>query len=344
MVERFAAVMEKPLPALTYLELSVIPEMNMSLPEAFLGGSAPRLQSIALVGILFPALPNLALSASNLRSLSLRCILYTGYTSPHAMVTFLSALSNLKSLIIEFRFSQERLFHITAPPLTRAVLPALRDFVFHGSREYLEDFVARIDLPLLHNLYMTSSLHFDIPQVYKLIDRTERFKKINQAELKLCPWGAWTAFGSSTGSPHPELRVHLVLGRNLQVPSILPLVSQVERLHVVEVCKNKSKWQDRDHTDWLELLNPFLSVKTLYVDERLGPSVAHLLQELAGERVMEILPALHDLFLEGLQPSGSVQALQEALKPFVAARQCSNHPVVIQRWERIPEAKTAFGW
>jgi hypothetical protein len=130
-----------------------------------------------------------------------------------------------------------------------------------------------------------------------------------------------------------------VNGRSLQVPSILPLLSQVERLHVVEELKNESKWQDRDHTDWLELLNPFVSVKSLYVDERLGPSVTHVLQELTGERVVEVLPALHDLFLEGLQPSGSVQ---EALKPFLAARQCSNHPVVIQRWDRMPKVKTAL--
>ncbi len=344
MMERFAAVMEEPLPALTYLVLTVFDTMKMSLPEGFLGGSAPRLRSIALSGIPFPALPNLVLSASNLQSLSLRYIPITGYISPHAMVTVLPALLNLESLAIRFQFIHDRPdrpFHITAPPLTRAVLPALTNFVFDGASEYLEDFVARIDPPLLNSLRMTLSLRFDIPQVYKLIDRTERFKKLNQAQMNLCAWGAWTAFGSSTGSPHAlELRVNpIVLGRSLRVPSILPLLSQVERLHVVEEVKNGSKWQDRDHTDWLELLNPFVSVKSLYVDERLGPSVAQVLQELAGERIMEVLPALHDLFLEGLQPSGSVQ---EALKPFVAARQCSNHPVVIQRWDRMPKVKTAL--
>jgi hypothetical protein len=71
----------------------------------------------------------------------------------------------------------------------------------------------------------------------------------------------------------------------------------------------------------------------------LGPFVVQVLQELTGERIVEVLPALNDLFLEGLQPSGFVQ---EALKPFVAARQSSNHPVVIQRWDRIPEVKTAL--
>jgi len=342
MMERFAALMEEPLPALTSLNLSVIDGMKKSLPEAFLGGSAPGLRSIALEGISFPALPNLVLSASNLQSLSLRYIPHTGYISPHAMVTFLPALPNLKSLTIGSRFSQDRPFHITPPPLTRAILPALTSFVFDGVSGYLEDFVARVDTPLLNSLRVIfSGPDFDIPQLLKFIDRTERLKKLNQAEAKLFPRGAWTVLRSSTGLSHgPKLVVApMPWYQSWHVPCILPLLSQVERLDVVEGHEDRSKWQDQDHTRWLEFLNSFVSVKSLYVSEMLGPFVAQVLQELTGERIVEVLPALHDLFLEGLQPSGFVQ---EALKPFLAARQGSNHPVVIQRWDRIPEVKTAL--
>jgi len=343
MLERFAAVMEEPLPALTFLELSTIDTMNVSLPEAFLGGSAPRLRSITLDGILFPMLLNLVLFARNLRSLSLRDIPYPGFMSPHAMVTSLSALPNLESLImIGVSLSPGRPLQITAPTLTRAVLPALTNFVFDGVNGYLEDFVARVDTPLLNSLHLTlSSTVFDIPQLLKFIDRTERLKKLNQADVKLFPRGAWTVLRSSTGLSHgPKLVVAPTLSyQTWPAPCILPLLSQVERLDVVEGLEDRSKWQDRDHTDWLKLFNSFVSVKSLYVSEMLGPFVAQVLQELAGERIMEVLPALHDLFLEGLQPSGS---LQEALKPFLAARQGSNHPVVIQHWDRMPKVKTAL--
>jgi len=341
-MERFAAVMEESLPALTSLNLSVIDWMKMSLPEGFLGGSAPRLRSITLEGIPFPALPNLVLSASNLQSLSLRYIPHTGYISPHAMVTFLPALPNLESLTIGSRFRQDRPFHVTPPPLTRAVLPALTSFVFDGVGGYLEDFVARVDTPLLNSLRVIfSGPIFDILQLLKFIDRTERLKKLNQADVKLFPRGAWTVLRSSTGLSHgPQLVVApMPWYQYWHVPCILPLLSQVERLDVVEGQEDRSKWQDQDHTRWLEFLNSFVSVKSLYVSEMLGPFVVQVLQELTGERIMEVLPALHDLFLEGLQPSGFVQ---EALKPFVAARQGSNHPVVIQRWDRMPEVKTAL--
>ncbi len=42
-----------------------------------------------------------------------------------------------------------------APPLTRSVLPALTHFIFSGLAEYLEDFVALINAPLLDRLEIT---------------------------------------------------------------------------------------------------------------------------------------------------------------------------------------------
>jgi hypothetical protein len=47
--------------------------------------------------------------------------------------------------------------------------------------------------------------------------------------------------------------------------------------------------------------------------------------------LQEVLPALQNIFLEGLQPSGPVQ---EDLGKFVAARQLSGHPIAVSPWER----------
>jgi len=79
-------------------------------------------------------------------------------------------------------------------------------------------------------------------------------------------------------------------------------------------------------SQWLELLRPFVAVQNLYVSKDLVPFVAASLLELTEERTMEVLPALKNLFLEGFEPSGSVQ---EAMKPFVFSRQLSGYPVVI---------------
>jgi hypothetical protein len=73
-----------------------------ALPDGFLGGSAPNLQSLELNFIPFPALPKLLLTATQLANLSIQNIPHSGYISPEVMVTSLAVLVNLKSLVIGF--------------------------------------------------------------------------------------------------------------------------------------------------------------------------------------------------------------------------------------------------
>jgi hypothetical protein len=117
----------------------------------------------------------------------------------------------------------------------------------------------------------------------------------------------------------------------------LPLLSHVEHFEIREPNYSFNKQigleddPDMDPSQWLELFRLLVSVKSLYVSERLVNRVAAALKEVTGEMIIEVLPALRRLSLEGLQPSGPVQ---DAIKPFVAARHLINHPVVIQPWER----------
>ncbi len=69
----------------------------------------------------------------------------------------------------------------------------------------------------------------------------------------------------------------------------------------------------------------------LYLSQNFVPRIAPTLQELVGERVIEVLPALQCLFLEKLHPSGTVQ---EEIDKFVATRQLAEHPVSVSLWER----------
>jgi len=82
-----------------------------------------------------------------------------------------------------------------------------------------------------------------------------------------------------------------------------------------------------DSTQWLELFHPFLAVRSLHIMKELVPFIAPSLQDLTGDRATEVLPALCDLRLEGLEPSG---LLWEAIQPFVTARQLSDHPVAME--------------
>ena len=49
--------------------------------------------------------------------------------------------------------------------------------------------------------------------------------------------------------------------------------------------------------------------------------------ELAVDRVMEVLPALHSILLEGKASGSAAQALDQ----FITARQLSGHPVTVQQ-------------
>ena len=69
----------------------------------------------------------------------------------------------------------------------------------------------------------------------------------------------------------------------------------------------------------------------LYISQEFAPRIGPVLQELAGEGVTEVLPALRTLFLEGLPPSGPVL---ETIGQFVAARKLAGHPISVSPWER----------
>ena len=74
-----------------------------------------------------------------------------------------------------------------------------------------------------------------------------------------------------------------------------------------------------------------MAVKNLYLSENFASLIAPALQELVEGRATGVLPALQNIFLEGLESSESVQ---ESIGKFVAARQAADHPIVISSWTK----------
>jgi len=362
-LEQIASIMEGPFPALTHLRIHPdnmkVEWMNMEvtltrvpalpLPNAFLGGSAPRLQEFTLQDTPFPALPNLVLSATHFHKLRLLNIPHAGYISPQAMVTFLFALPNLKSLTIGFASPESRPLQMRPPPLTRAVLPSLTNFQFDGASEYLVDFIAQIDTPLLNRLDMTffSDLVFDIPRLYKFLDRADGRKPFVRAELRL-QLGQVMAFLESSSAFEMDIVCNVSDWPPLEsmtrlCDQLIPLLPQVEHLEIHENCwaniiwdglefMAEEKWQELvDDPGWLELLDPFVSVKSLYIDDRLGLILSAVLGKVTEERVTEVLPALQNLFIRDFSPLD--EFVEENITPFISARQLYDHPIVAQPWE-----------
>jgi hypothetical protein len=343
-LEEVLAAMQVPFPELTSLWLFSDGETPPVILDSFLGGSAPRLQIFHLSGILFSGLPKLLLTATHLIDLSLVNIPHSGYISPEVMVTLLSALSSLSALSLGFRSPQScpGWESRTLPPPKRSILPALDKFRFKGVTEYLEELMTRINTPRLGEMDVTffNQIDFDWPRIAQFINCTPNLRARDEAHVQLDNSTASVTLRYRTSEVGVgNLRIHISCGEpDWQLSSIeqacnslLPL-SMVEDLYIDHeysqlVWKNDAV----ENTLWLGLFLPFTAVKNVYLCKEFAPGIAVALQELVGGRIMEVLPSLQNIFVEGLEPSGP---FQKNIGQFVAARQLSDHPIAISDWPR----------
>ena len=321
------------------------------LPDSFLAGSAPQLRELVLDSIPFPALPKLLLSTDNLVELKLWNTPHSGYISPEAMATCLSPLTSLKVLSLGFP-SHDSESHPDEssrcpPSLTRIDLPALLKFQIHGANEYIEDFVAQINAPLLFDIDISCSTYvpFDMSQLSQFLDRIENFKALHQARVQLCEMAAHIKFANSAYTATLEFQLpsldageqpwHLT---ELCRSFTFPISPSVERLDIVVDPPLPRGWYNHwyyiGNNIWLELLQPFTAVKDLYLSKGLALRVLCAMQELIEENATQGLPALRNIFVEGHDLSGAVHA---AIGPFIAVRQNSGHHVTVCSWDRRQE-------
>lgn len=340
-LETVLETMQRPFPTLTRLQLQSREETVPLHPNSFLGGSAPRLQSLFLDCIPFPGLPKLLLSATDLVDLDLRRIPHSGYISPEAMVTGLSVLTRLESLVIIFHFSVSRLRWKSRPllPLKPIVLPVLTKLHFGGACEYLDYLVAQIYVPLLDNLKITFFVQeiFDTPQFAQFVSRTPKFEAQGEARVEFLEQGVGVKLLGGKLKLEFACPINGHLSSLAQVcVSCLPqaLIHGVERLYIFRNIFWPLSWEDNSINQWLEGLHPFTAVKDVYISQDLVPNIMRALHELVGERVTEFLPAMRTLFLADPPSSEPFWEWEEAIGHFVAARELAGHPFVVSRWVR----------
>jgi hypothetical protein len=338
--------MQEPFPELTCLEIEPMDcEPPLVLQDSFLGGSAPCLRSSRLYSVRFPALQKLLLSASNLVNFELLTIPVSAYISPEAISTLLPSFPRLEVFYLGFQpLSMDPRPAIQHPPPTRVDLPSLTRFWFSGPNEYLDQLAARIKTPLLYEFEMVfhNRGDLDVSQVTEFIDRVEKFKTLDRAEVffskkmaslilslqKETPAVNCPILAMRSGYDPSEWEVlHLA-----QVDSsFMTLLSSVERLDISKDPDSSPILEDHvENLEWLQLLFPFHAVKDLYLSGVPGLNVARTLRDLDEERLTVVLPALQRVFLEGLPPS---EAIWEAIKPFMVTWQLSYYPVTIGCWE-----------
>ena len=343
-LEKCLGLMQKPFPVLTSLDLHTENDKVAHInTEAFLGGSAPRLKRVSLIGIRFSALPTLLSSASELVDL------HIGYSrqehiSPEAMSTCLSSLTRLQSLSIGFEWSPEftypRSQHPPPSTLAPTVLPALTKLSLGGPHEYLEDLLTRLDTPLLEkgNLSWYDVPDFDNPHVSQFIHRTGMFNSPSVVDVYIRKAPYLQLLSDSSISPEKEFIMSFSSSDSRLYTEVSlmeeffagcpPLLSHIEQL---KLSGSLEGWYMRPHTaPWLEFLQPFTAVQTLHLSGKamiLG--VSRTLGELEKERATEVLPALHTLWLEW--PPREVSKAARLVEPFIVARKHSENPVVVER-------------
>ncbi|KAH8999859.1 hypothetical protein EDB86DRAFT_3075531 [Lactarius hatsudake] len=280
--------------------------------------------------VLFPALPALLLTTTDLVNLSLHDIPPDGYISPEAMVACLAALPRLESLVIKFQSETSRPDQIHPPPATRTVVPSLLTFKFDGCGEYLEDLVARIDSPQLHhiNIYYFDQLpEVHVAQLFKFLDRSEDsyLTIIRHADVTfLHEWISLKMYPFPESHPDRNGVNALIYcqGIERQVSQVIHVFSQRSTMlsRVVHFKLSRYRTGAMRH-QWLYLLHLFSAARTLHVAQEFARRFARVLESIAEGMVAEVLPVLDLIYLEG-QPVS-------ALEGFLAARQLSGHPIAI---------------
>ncbi len=343
-LEEIVSVMQVPFPALTDLTLVVkeVFETMVIIPDSFMSGSAPRLQHLRLEGISFPGLPRLLLSATDLVHLELQRIPHSWYIPPDAIVTHLSSLSRLESFILEFASPQSRpdTESRQSPPPSRTLLPTLTKLAFKGVNEYAEDLLILIDTPLLGNLHVTffNEAIFDVTHLCLFMNRMP-FQEADEAHVTFSPEDVKITFSSrlrTTGFGWFTLEIlcdESVGQRSSLIQlcrSFSPSLAMVKRLYIRKHGDwELPRWPDEiQHSHWLQLLHFFTGAEYLYVSQKLSPCISPILQELVGERTMEVLPALQNLFFHEFEFLWGPTDIGD----FIAARELSGHSITVSSW------------
>jgi F-box-like len=338
MIGSIVELIQKPFPALEKIRLTVKDAICISVYDAFLGGSTPHLREIELHGIAlpFPAIRQVLLSTNNLSDLHLSNIPSDICFLPVDLVTALSTLDQLKRLTISFHSPTS----YPAPSMTHrslrhTILPSLKFLDFHGTSEYLEEFVAQIHLPALCKITINlfNQIFFEIPQFSQFIPH-QNSNVLGSPTLVLVTHSAESVnvflIQKENSSPDEYCylgtscrRLDNQLSFVTQILSQLsPLLSSVAKLTFITHLEMPTGKEDVDPTQWLGLFQLFTHVREIHVFEQLVPNIVQALVTEAMD--IGVLPELTSLSLNGYRKSPSAA---KAAEEFVATRRASGRTV-----------------
>jgi hypothetical protein len=178
---------------------------------------------------------------------------------------------------------------------------------------------------------------FNTPQLFDFISRTNQLQSPCQADVVFHPETATVElYPEADRNCDSTLELGVLRGGLSSLAQLcsssLSSLSTLERL---DIRPGKDAHPDPpdniENAQWLELVRPFVAVKTLRLVGPLGLYVMSVLREFAGDTATGVLPLLQNLFLEEILSPGP---LKEAVGQFIVARQISGHTVTVRHWKK----------
>jgi hypothetical protein len=224
-------------------------------------------------------------------------------------------------------------------------------FEFKGASGYVEEIVARTDAPLLDHLHVTffNEISFDFPQLLLFISRIPQLQKPETARLRVYDSAIWMdfSFPKQMSGNVPALGLSRIRTRYITSPLVSTFLPDqhfpctAPRQFCCPPffplptlgCLYIDGWPMRRRDDvenirWLELLQPFTTMKNLYLSRSLAPPIARSLQELVPRRATKLLLNLQNIFL--IEESWG--AVHGAFGKFIV-RKLSPHRISISHWD-----------
>jgi hypothetical protein len=241
-------------------------------------------------------------------------------------------MNRLQILQLVFQSPRSRPNHPSPRTRTHFVLPALTDLIFYGTVEYSEDFLARIDTPILNKFTMSFFLDpsldaFGVSHFKQFIGRANGLKPPKVARVYFDP-----SFADLDLSQQGEILETTCRRIDWQVDSIAlvcgrppAFCSSIERLDLYAIrLPFEVEEEDMMYTELGELFRRFTGIQTLRVGRSFLPFVATALLDLTEEEESATLPNLRDIFYVAYKIP---EDTQDVMRNFLIARRRSGRPV-----------------
>jgi hypothetical protein len=311
------------------------------LPNNFV---APRLRALHLVKFTIP-MGHLSLTnAANLLSLRLERIPASGYYPPEYLVECIANMPHLENIWFGFEEDPDMVMELARTEITRMVLPKLSRLKYTGIIIYLDNLLARISTPVLHDfrflVFLTQSSTLTVLSLPTFLGTIQNLDfrtaviSFDQPSFKFT--NTYHPEQPSVVPPYFSFNIYDEIQDRAAVSMIQTLCSaNAPALPVVEYLDLEAYWYSlgfmTHHPLWYTFLRLFRGVKTLRTDSVLATVLSDVLDPHNEAATNELLPVLSELVVVSRD-----DLLQQPFSSFIHARRLAGHSVDLRVIQHRP--------